>query len=455
MTYFLPVALLPNLEAAIACGLTTSGEGVIVQSNLGLQAHGIHLHGDNGSKAAFLARTRLKLYEEDVVVTGDQKAFVPMVVAADPDTMALLVSVETDPDHILAKPRHQRVVEDIEMILTEAATFSGLPVHLHLMKRTGSVFQPYLRDQSVVHVVLGASPPGFKYTYFADHLFGIQIHPEGTEVEYTGSAVGYEGTVTDDDDHVVGQIIGSTIYLYLPCDVPAYLGTAGPRLFHLAFARVWNTFITREAVPEAPVPEATAEKFVEMRQKQLEALSTQVREELHGIDEKIESALRRYHELVAERHLIATSWKASGDICLYGQPQDWARDWERMISLPFVARVTLPIQSVIQVRTKRIIMEYEGVQYDLGHFFIRMAALTRVTVWSEEPTHPDRIPHPHMGADGTVCFGNVGIEIMKRHGEGRQIDALALTGEWLQNGYDHAVAANKITEWPIYTGEAL
>ena len=127
------------------------------------------------------------------------------------------------------------------------------------------------------------------------------------------------------------------------------------------------------------------------------------------------------------------------------------REYQQIKKQPDVARVWI-LDGGLQVETRPIEAEWEGQRYALGAFVIRIGGTGAVTVWSEAPTHPDGLHHPHIGRSGVACFGNATALVAKLAGESRYSECFALVIRWLKTGYSPELAEARIEEWPVVPG---
>jgi hypothetical protein len=196
------------------------------------------------------------------------------------------------------------------------------------------------------------------------------------------------------------------------------------------------------------VKAARRSEFVETMTRSVEGAVDQLRSEGSESDKRIAEyqlvlaqELRRKLEIETLLRAFLDSPRVSEAVAsLPGQ-------YRRIKAEPDVAKLAI-VDGGLQVETKPLEIEYQGVRYDLGPFVIRVGRRGVVSIWSESPRHPGGVPHPHIAKDGGPCFGNATDAILKAGADHRYHDAVTLVLRWLKDGYSPQLASVKIEEWP-------
>lgn len=370
----------------------------------------------------------------------------PYVVLANDSDM---VFVQINPVNLFAG--HESVLQGIEKTLLDVGVWAGAVFYLYFS--AAPCFTPLPPVKYGVNVVVGSAPAGEYGFSRSTHLCGVMLDARGREVSHPAPTSARGCVVTDEDGNHVAQIIGDTIYLLIPVrglDSLRRLNGEGGNLFAGALRLAWNAFIgDKPEIKEKELDEAAYRAFISEGGT---SLPVRAMAELGDVEKEIQSVLARYRELLnrkRELSAIATMSVLEDQDLL----KNASADWQRLRERPEVESVKL-VGLGIHIRTKRIISdEWEGNRYQFGTFVIRFGIDGRVSVWCEKPMHPKGIPHPHISAEGGICFGNVGPIIQEAAHERRYPDAADIIFNWLISGYDPERAIHKISEWPVMEQE--
>ncbi len=246
------------------------------------------------------------------------------------------------------------------------------------------------------------------------------------------------------DSLVVAQIINHTIYfLYDPLVLVKHDPIRGARVFAHMFVSALVTW--RNKTEEAHLEEVTREGLMkhcgEMEQEMLN-LVRQAEKDVLRAQTVLTQATRRH----AQHGMLLRTWRQHADTLV----ARISSDIDRLQALPLVSRVTQTKQvPAIEVATKTICMNHEGVNYDLGEFSIRILFLGKIEIVALRTTHPEGVPHPHISMYGTPCFGNVSDAVTSALAEYRYCDLVSCVLSWLTEGYTpELIVVHPIEEWP-------
>lgn len=369
---------------------------------------------------------------------------------------ASVVTTEHE-EHPLCQPGAEYMLEEIRDVCSVFSECSGYEVVLHLPETDFLV--PQRTSDKQISLILGASPPG------SSEIIKRTVHPEtgisyrSHDLRYTchsGAAPGWGHVVMAKDDKPIAQIIGRNLYLFVPTDkfgIKLLPDGENAGLFEYAFRHAWNAFMKNPPPPEEKSV-ATEEEFRHHLCLVSAFEPAQLFEEIGAVKEDLDSLREQYKKKLNKLRQLEVL--ASHDMQHMKQVLTVPAPWESVLHHPLFEKMSV-VAHALHVRTKSVV--YEG--YLLGAYVIRfecepISAIWRVVVYSaEEPLHPQNIIHPHIGKDGCVCFGNVGLLIDEALMQQRIPDAISLTLQWLANGYDPEIARHKLEEWPRVETPAL
>lgn len=434
--YFLPQALRARIPR------TTKGirlKSATAETHGGFRVWGFTLGGTPSNVKSLLQKYNLAGHEKGVVEDR-----VHAIIRPEPALRASPL-IEGDPDSKTLKEMPS-VLKDFEAAMLAFSNRVGMEVQLHFSK--GPAFSPYPKNDTRLHLVIGASPPGSTDTLERLHLCGILMNDRGAWIQSCGPAMGYGVVVKDDKHEVAGQIVGNTFYLFIPS--PENLNRAlffsgqGIELFSRVLALMWNAYAddAPEPVPALIAGAAEYEKFVKQN---LSVYPLVQRIKIEEIDDEIKEILGRYRDKLNLKRVLLAAEKAYQATIDNGK--DYAAEWSIIAGHLLVASVS-SMGSAIMVETKWIVHEFDGSHYRLGRYMIRKPVGVPVSMWAIETAHPKRVPHPHISSHGVVCFGNATLAIEEANSEMRTADEMDLILRWLSEGYNPALAMAAIEQWP-------
>ncbi|MEJ0053302.1 MAG: hypothetical protein WDN10_01050 [bacterium] len=334
--------------------------------------------------------------------------------------------------------------------LMRFAAYTGLVPRMHF--RATRVCEPFAEgDDSTIHFIVGASPPGAISELDRRDLCGVRLHPSGLYRTTNGPTHGRGFLIKDEHDQLCAQVLDRNVFLFTPrltLETSALFSSEGGDLL-LKILRLVSKALAEDRKAETEISLDSAEAYGQHAFASMIASNKDVLAAIKNAESEIERLRTRYHEALAtHRHYIATL--AMGSAILEGMVQENAEsDWKRLSSNPLVEGLSV-LDGALHVRTKPIIGIHEGRRYDYGPFMIRMHFRGTISIWALAPTHPRKLHHPHISERSSPCFGNAGLYIEEALESFRVADALELVLEWLVSGYDPALASVKIEEWPLY-----
>lgn len=356
------------------------------------------------------------------------------------------VTLDYDKEDFLAK--NPAVERQIRKVLEKFAARVAKNITMHFVK--GPAFQPFPKDDAL-HFVVGATAPGAIGAIELSHVCGVRLNERGRYIRMDGPTAGVGFLVKDEDKETVAQVVDSTAYLFIPSPSRCpfhFEGSEATDLYSRLVDLVWKTMKRERKHPKAQSIESLS-AYRECVGKHLGGMSKLLETQKEIINIQIEKKLDELRSLYSQKENYGRLAAFEAQRTDEDRRELPMRDWSRIEKMPLVERV-LWVEDAMHVRTKRIIVEYEGVYYDFGKFMIRMALCDTPAVWALCPTHPERVAHPHISRNGIVCFGNVSVPLAQAAGEGRMADALELMMKWLVEGYDPNLADTKIETWPKF-----
>ncbi|NQV89817.1 hypothetical protein HQ487_00245 [Candidatus Uhrbacteria bacterium] len=328
-------------------------------------------------------------------------------------------------------------------ILTRLAQISGLSVEFHVPQKE-RLHSPHASD-GVIHIYANACPPGEYQSWYVDTAFGLTIAPASKDrpVGY-GPTQGRGIVLKDADEKNLVQILEDTWYLLIPT-----LGIFNPltsvQIFEQLLALGWDAKRTGKPTAQKPLP---CTKFLRKARTWIEPFADGATENARNCEEEI----KRLHARLAEKTRELVLWRGMEEALKktsYSRAtkKRLPKDLQIILNLPDVDRLEL-FEDAMHVWTRPLVIIHELEAYLAGTFVIRLNKEGGVTVWSEDSTHPDGVPHPHIAKHGGPCFGNAGTAIAKAGGEARYADAVKHVLTWLILGYTPNLATVKIEAWP-------
>lgn len=372
----------------------------------------------------------------------------------------LVVPFTTDERDDFAKAVHVLLDEQVDIsTFAEAHTYVdlvkfirpivmslGCEVTLHLSN--APAFEPFYNENHI-HIVLSSRAPGSAQGQSINMLENVLLTSTTAGAKCPGPTAGRGRTVMYDEDFCIGQIIGSTLYLFLPFGkkAEAPYANAHDNPFRIALACVWTDYIDKSSNFEEAAIDTYSEFALRETSESLHSMMRKQQEEtvvrLQKAADKLRTNLAVVHtELKVQIAILSALEKGPLEIDL--EPL-----WDELKSHPHIKSISVADDSHIHYHTNPVLIEDEaGVLRDVGSFTIRVSDFD-VHVWSNRLTHPKRISHPHISsADNSICFGNVSSEIAKLCAENRRIEAALLTLRWLFEGYEPSLTHHRVEEWP-------
>lgn len=340
------------------------------------------------------------------------------------------------------------VATHLGLILEEFAEAKNVHFHLHVC---GGRTVYYPRDDvDTITVVLGGLPPGESGTLWAETVVGIRLdQDQRTQIKVPGYAKGYGKVVRDEDNCAVAQLVGSTIYLFLPTSAEKLYLLAGHEidLFAKALQVALEALPSFQTAPHLPVLDG---ENVVARSKHISGFYNQrADKKISAVYERINALKKEMNELFTSLRLLQ-SRRASFPEVYTPNDDDVMAEWTKLEQHPLFDYAEWSLDNCLHIHTKDVLMDSgNGEMRNVGRFVIRVAVFEGVWVWSKYLTHPKRIPHPHIGQSGSVCFGNITQEVERLIVYGTEAEISLLVLDWLGEGYDAGLADTKLEEWPL------
>ncbi len=337
-----------------------------------------------------------------------------------------------------ATSAYRRELENFSRLL------GGVELHFHCAKLFERNSFPNV--PGCYRIFTNSSPAGEASFTFGTTIFGMPLDKDGFPVKVTKPTPGRGLSMEDQEEQPCVQVLGNTIYFLVPT-VGNYRGEISRIIFKKLFIAGWDGI--RLLAKEKKTKPLSKRACAGIAKRWVDGYPNGVEEEMALLDDKIARVtkelagyLRNKQEFASILALLNTPGYARR------AKKRLVREFDKLMANPDFERVSV-VDEGLHLATKRIIPEHNGRGFDLGRFVIRIGRNGRVSVWSEEPTHPRRIPHPHIDADSGPCFGNATEAIIKAAAEERYADAASMTLRWLRDGYSPELAAVKIEEWPV------
>lgn len=337
-------------------------------------------------------------------------------------------------------------VDKLTAVLRAFCKRTGRKATMHFVDGPGFVPFPKGRD---IHFVVGASPTGSIRESDHSHVCGVRVQEKGKYVRFWGPTEGVGTLVKDKEGNLVGQIVNSTVYLFVPTPASAsflFGGREGADMYSRAIKCAWKTMIGKQKRLKVSRIK-NADDYRQFIEKQYGSMGRLFDLQQNLIDIRISDTTDKLRTLYAEKETYLRLKTLELAKTEKEKAEAPVRDWERMQKHPLVKRIR-SVEGALHLETRRIIAEHEGKYYNFGKFMLRLELGGTPSIWSEHPTHPKRAQHPHISKTGVICFGNIAVPLTQAMGELRMADALELLLDWLREGYDPNLADNKIEEWP-------
>jgi hypothetical protein len=342
---------------------------------------------------------------------------------------------------ILGKPDTSApTVDAIREELSRFSRITGLGIRFIYGGDVYTAPMPASGD-NVIRILDYKAPPGEVSDRQSATAFGFQLIQSGQKMPCLSPAAG-RGEVLDGGDGPAIQAIGSDHFLLFPL-VISWNEKTGAKILHKALEAIWKRRTKRTAAIKPLSAPAVAQKLEEWHGSLLKDLRTQ----LQGVEDKIVTLQDELTAATVVRQRLAD---LIGAVDRDSRRQEIVAGLEGQVRairrLPGVTGVSF-VDSGLHVTTKEIVIEHAGKRHPVGAMTVRFGQRHTVSIWPERSPHPSGIPHPHVPRDGTPCFGNATSAIATLIGDFRLVEAAKLIVDWLEHGYAHDLAFNKITEW--------
>lgn len=333
------------------------------------------------------------------------------------------------------------------------STVTGLDITVHMPETRTMPLLPIRKNG--IDVVIGACPPGDIQKEHLSVVCGVRIAPYGKGYGIETHTRGYGLVVkNEEDDFVLGQIVGTTIYIPLPTyieDLLIFYTKAGGSLMFRCLEKMWKWYVKGDGFVAPATALTTPEECANALKEQDAEFTSALSQRVESLKKEVELALGKYNtalkDLYAGQVFIAglqMAIEAESPEILQARNELWGQ----LLSDPRVASIEM-IAGVYQVTTTPIIFVDGLIKRPLGSFGIRINDKNEVFVWSFDSPHPKRVPHPHISVCGHKCFGNVGPVVLDELTARNTPRAFLMILDWLEDGYDAQLADVKIEEWPI------
>ncbi len=305
-----------------------------------------------------------------------------------------------------------------------------------------------------ISIVAAGTPPGDIAYESVPSRYNVDItQQEGRRVDVLTGTKGYGNIVVNGYREKVGQIVGKTLYIFLPENgrVSALQQDSGD-LLRKTLRDVWNAFQQLESgeVQHDAPPTLTREVLISEFGDWKRSLIDSLQESQTQIDlqiERVDAELRRLlvHKRANQRVIDVLRAKGAYEDTV---SKRWSNEQTAAIrALEHVHQCSY-ILGAVQIETTELFVEHEGGIYRMGSYSIRISADGSIFVFQTRPAHPRGYIHPHVNSAAHPCLGNITQAVYDLVLGGDYALAFKLIIDLLMDGYDHSVASVKITEWP-------
>ncbi len=305
------------------------------------------------------------------------------------------------------------------------------------------VAAPFPFKDGVIHIFANAAPPGQTGFRHIRHAFGFNLHREELVVLAAAPTRG-RGQVYRDNNEDLVQILGNNFYFLLPT-ISFFNETRSALLFEKALALAWNGYRKNKNAQKSQKP-ATETEFANEMKLRVCATVDVLKNGLAQIDIEIERLRKELAGQYAHKRNLASMARGFTEE-LKKDLENLPAEYSKIMAEPDVAAIFL-VDAGTHVKTKPLFVECEGEKYAVGSFIIRIDEQGVVSVWSEQPLHPEGIPHPHIAKNGGPCFGNATDAITKAAANKKDCETVHYVIRWLKQGYSPELTVVKIEEWP-------
>lgn len=397
--------------------------------------------GEQATELA-LARLKVSLVAEEYAIAGDRLHEV---------ALGKCDSYIKYSDNHPAAEKIDALSGELMNLLERFGTRLGLlEVGLHFIDQA-EFFEPPPQRRGCLTVVIGGGPIGAMALQDVSVLCGVKLTEDDETIPLRAHTLGYGGVIKDDAGTLLAQIVGSTWYLTLPSREERFV-----TLYHTGSANLlWKALrLTSNKRAEATQVErvelADAEAYVEHSRafddrahKHLGEMIDLTRKEIDQLEDQIRLKIRFLRDFAPLVELNKARLASPN------YTEEMREGFVRLKAHPLVERLAMAEGEVLEVWTKPITITHDGARYPLGAYVLSIRTSNVVFIRScgypQNGTHM----HPHIPATtGSPCLGNATRAINDALNSDDRAYGIELLLDWLANGYDHGIAAQKITEWP-------
>ena len=394
-----------------------------------------------------LQRFRIEVIPEERAIIGD-KVF--EVARAHCDSYLAI-----PPNH----PAGKKIDEISEELAVTLETFGSrlgfTEVGMHFLAEPQDFLPPRkgLPGRSLT-IAVGGGPVGLINTQHVATLCGTRLTEDGGVTTIRSHSNGYGGILKDDQDSVIAQIVDSMFYLTIPSKAERFIthfSTVGTGLFGKMLHMAWNRKDTasppmkRTAVED---PDMFAAKMLEYDRECVESyrrMLQKARLDLEALERKLTN------QIIHVRNLDQICAGIGERIKIPERIEKLRAAFLRLKEHHLVDQIMVTGDEFFEVWTKPVFIEHEGATYGpFGPYVVTFIRASGVIIRCRDEAYKNLYVHPHVPIDtGSPCFGNATRAIESALvGEETRPAGIELTLEWLESGYDHGIAAIKVTEWP-------
>jgi hypothetical protein len=230
----------------------------------------------------------------------------------------------------LLNDTHEHVLRGISKVMQYLAGLTEKHPVLHI-RPVDEVLYP--RDESdELHIVLGARPPGKTVNMWGSYAVGVQLHqdPHGERIFVGARAEGYGRLVKDDSGHCVAQVVGTTIYCFVPMSEERLylLASNGTDLFRRVVVLAWDELILHYRVPDDP-PLLDEVALLVRDQRARENLSEDQQKELRALDDTLARLSHEMQEAMFARRMLVRRMEEK-DSWLFPSEQALSEAWQQL-----------------------------------------------------------------------------------------------------------------------------
>lgn len=347
-------------------------------------------------------------------------------------------AVETNTDHYPdVSTKYTRILGRLSDYYMDFGCLVGADILLWFgegVVRIPDIVKPYYFT-----FVFGVSPPGETTYQDLSRCFDIRLSDDDALIRCPGPTRGYGVVLYDTAKEAVAQIVGTTIYIFPP--VVESFANADDTLLKCIMTAVWEAY-TRPSEPDTTEPRSIEDTVASW----IDVSRTHAQRELHAVDQAIHELEEKLRMLYLSRRFTLQQMRHTN--------ADKAEMMQTVVGVDRKLTEHLHLSSVrvidggIQAETHPLLCEHTDGLHAIGRFCIRLSIRGRVSVWSIDTPHPNRIAHPHLGKNGTPCFGNMSVSIQEAAMMWDVALVMDLVIRWLTEGYDPSLADTPIEEWP-------